>query len=107
MIQPVGHRILIKTDEAALETEWGFDLGVDKKLEDASMISGELVAIGDQAWNAFGPDFSGEPWAKIGDRVMFAKYSGNVVIDPKTGEEYKLMNDEDITAIIKGDTEDE
>jgi co-chaperonin GroES (HSP10) len=64
------------------------------------MISGTLAAIGPQAWKAFGPNFTGEPWANVGDRVYFAQYSGKIVKDPDTGEEYKLMNDEDITAVV-------
>lgn len=103
MIHPVGHRLLVKVDEANLETDWGFEIVSDKKLENAYQIIGTLVAIGDQAWKAFGPNFTGEPWAKVGDRVMFAEYAGKTVIDPETEEMYKLMNDEDITAIVEGE----
>ena len=39
---------------------------------------------------------------------MYAKYSGNLIIDPEDPEiEYKIMNDEDITAVIKGETVNE
>lgn len=100
MIKPVGHRVLIEFDKAQLETEWGFQVVTDKRLEDAAMISGRIVAIGEQAWKAFGPNFTGEPWAKVGDKVFFAQYSGKVVKDPVTEKEYKLMNDEDITAVV-------
>lgn len=99
-IKPVGHRILVKSDKAELETEWGFELVADKRLENAAVTSGVLEAVGPQAWKAFGPDFTGEPWAKPGDRVFFAQYSGKTVLDPDTGEEYKLMNDDDITAVV-------
>ncbi len=99
-IRPVGHRLLVKSDSAELETEWGFEIVSDRKLEDAAMTSGELVAVGEQAWKAFGPDFTGEPWANPGDRVFFAQYAGKNVTDPDTGIEYKLMNDDDITAVI-------
>ena len=99
-IKPVGHRVLVKFDEAELETEWGFQVVADKKLENAAMISGKLIAVGDQAWKAFGPNFTGEPWAQPGDRVYFAQYAGKSVTDPSTGEEYKIMNDDDITAVI-------
>lgn len=100
MIRPCGHRVLIRFDKAGLETDWGFQVVADKKMEDAAMISGTIVAIGDQAWKAFGPNFTGEPWAKVGDRVYFAQYSGKIVKDPDTEEEFKLMNDEDITAVV-------
>ena len=99
MIEPKGHRILVDVEKAELETDWGFTVVSDQKLEDAQMTMGVLVAIGDQAWKAFGPDFSGEPWAKVGDKVLFARYAGNYVADPKTGVQYKIMNDEDIKAV--------
>lgn len=99
-IKPVGHRILVKCDTAELETEWGFQVVTDKRLENAAVTSGVLVGVGSQAWKAFGPNFTGEPWAQVGDRVFFAQYSGKTVIDPDTGEEYKLMNDDDITAVV-------
>jgi co-chaperonin GroES (HSP10) len=100
-IAPVGHRVLVDYDKANLETEWGFQLGGDRKLEDAAMISGKLAAVGNQAWKAFGPNFTGEPWAEVGDHVYYAQYSGKTVTDPVDGKMYKIMNDEDITAVIK------
>lgn len=103
MIKPTGHRILVKVDAASLETDWGFQVVADEKLENAYQIIGTLVDVGSQAWKAFGPDFTGEPWAQVGDRVMFAEYAGRTVEDPETGEQYKLMNDEDITAVVTGE----
>lgn len=103
MIKPVGHRILVEVDEAKLETDWGFEMVADKKLENAYQIIGTLIAIGDQAWKAFGPNFTGEPWAEVGNRVMFAEYAGKTVEDPETGKTYKLMSDEDITAVVMGE----
>lgn len=103
MIKPVGHRILVKVDSANLETDWGFKVVSDEKLENAAQIIGTLISAGDQAWKAFGYQFTGKPWAEVGDRVMFAQYSGNTVEDPETGELYKLMNDEDITAVVTGE----
>lgn len=99
-IKPVGHRLLVEVPEVNLKTDWGFEIQTDKRLEDAAQIKGTLVAIGDQCWKAFGPEFTGEPWAKIGDEVLYAEYAGRRVLDPETGKEYRLMNDEDITAVI-------
>jgi co-chaperonin GroES (HSP10) len=110
MIKPVGHRILIEVDEAELEAEWEIDgqkvefqIVSDKKLENAAVTSGKLVAAGEQAWKAFGPEFTGEPWAKVGDQVFFARYAGNVIEDPTDGKNYKIMNDEDIVAVVGTD----
>lgn len=104
-ITPTGHRILVDVSVAELKTDWGFDLspGVDNRLENAAQIIGTLVAVGPQAWKAFGPDWSGEPWAQVGDRIMFSEWAGREVEDPETGKKYKLMNDEDVTAVITGE----
>lgn len=112
MIIPVGHRVLVKIDKAETTYEWEvngkvveFERVVDKKLEDAYVNTGELVSIGPQAWKAFGPEFSGEPWGEVGDKVYFGRYSGNFVDDPDTGITYKIMNDEDIVAIVRTENE--
>lgn len=110
MITPVGHRILVKIDEADLSRDFGdagiFEIVSDKKLEDARQIIGTLVAVGPQAWKAYGPEFSGKPWAKVGDRVLTAEYAGKTVEDPETGKLFKLMNDEDVTAVVTGEKDD-
>jgi len=99
-IKPVGHRVLVEVPKVDMTTDWGFEIQEDKRLADAAQISGKLVAVGEQAWKAFGPNFTGEPWAQVGDTVYFAEYAGRTVTDPSTGNHYKLMNDDDITAVI-------
>ena len=104
-IHPVGHRILVKPDavDDKLKTNWGFEIVADKQLERTVEIYGTLVAVGEQAWKAFGKDFTGTPWAKVGDRVMFAMHAGRFVTDPETKEQYLIMSDDDLTAVITGD----
>lgn len=107
-IKPVGHRILVKPEDVnkRLEYDFGeagkFKIQTDEKLERSMEIYGVLVAAGDQAWKAFGPNHSGEPWAKPGDKILFSRHAGKYVQDPETEEEFLLMNDEDITAVITG-----
>lgn len=110
MIQPLGHTVLVKVEEIKTKTDWGFEVVSDsenKKREQAGHIVGDLVAIGPQAWKAFSIDFTGEPWAEIGDRVIFSRYAGKVVTDPETGIDYLLLNDEDIRARLTGGEKDE
>ena len=70
-----------------------------KRREELSEVEGILVAVGADAWR----DRSGKynPWAKIGQRVTYARFAGKVLTDPDDPEnEYFVMNDEDIIAII-------
>ena len=55
------------------------------------------MAVGDTAWK----DFGGRAWACVGDKVVIAKYGGFVIEDPETKERYRLLNDEDIVAVLR------
>jgi chaperonin GroES len=99
MIEPAGHRVLVKVEEAETVTKGGIIVAstiADKNTE--ANIFGVIIAIGENAWKAFD---GGDPWAQVGDRIAFAKYGGFVIIDPDTNEKFRLLNDEDITAVIR------
>lgn len=97
-IRPAGHRVLVKPDDVDEKTSGGLYLAVETKERKANeQIFGTLVAIGENAWKAFD---DGKPWAKVGDRVTFAKYGGFSIDDPKTKEKYRILNDEDIVSVI-------
>ena len=95
-IKPAGHRVLVKPDEIEEVTEGGIILAqTDKSRKEDAQQSGTLVQVGPTAWKAFD---EGEPWANVGDKVLFAKYGGySVDLD---GELHRIMNDEDITAVV-------
>ena len=104
-LEVCGHRVLIKPehheDEISEGALQGFklDVGDEWKREKAGTVIGKIVSIGPTAWK----DFSdGQPWAKVGDRVYYARYSGKTVIDGD--DEYYIVNDEDVQCIIKGDS---
>lgn len=99
MIEPAGHRVLVKVEEIEKRTAGGIIIAdtIRDKMTEAN-IFGTIVKIGVNAWKAFD---DGEPWAKEGDRVAFAKYGGFVIEDPDTKEQFRLLNDEDITAIVR------
>lgn len=98
-IEPAGHRVIVKPDPLDEVSSGGIIIahGADKKRKEQAQQIGTIVAIGPNAWKAFD---DGLPWAAIGDRVYFAKYGGFLVEDG--GAEYRVLNDEDITAIVRG-----
>jgi len=107
MIEPTGHRVLVKLDKVEKTTEWGFALDIDEKLEKGGIQMGVLVAVGPQAWKAFSVDFTGTPWAKEGDYIYFSRYAGKFVQDPaERDKDYMIMNDEDILGIITDEIPD-
>ncbi len=94
-IQPLGERVLLKVLEAESKTKGGIvlpDTAKEKPQE------GEIVAVGK---GRISEDGTVKPLeVKVGDRVLFAKYSGTDVTT-KEGEEYLIVKEEDILALIK------
>jgi len=92
-IKPLGDRILIKPSPAEEKTTSGIiipDTAKEKPMQ------GEVVAIGKGRISDDGKAI--EPELKVGDKVLYGKYSGTeVTID---GEEYLIMRESDIYAII-------
>lgn len=92
-IYPSLDRVLIKPEEIEKVTPGGIVIPdtIEERHAMAQSI-GTLVAVGPDAWS----DYKG-PAAKIGDRVIFAKYGG-VAMNGSDGKPYRLMNDLDVTA---------
>lgn len=106
MIIPVGHRVLVKQEKYDEHDEVfksarsaGIEIIKDQGVRyQASVDKGVIVAVGTTAWK----DFGGEPWAKVGDTVSFAKNAGKTIEDPNDKDTpYVILNDEDIVAVIK------
>jgi chaperonin GroES len=106
MIKVTGHRVLIKEDPVEKKTKGGIILATDEKRERAGLMHGILVSVGPDCWKAFrkidreGIERDGEPWARKGDYVLFARHAGRFIKDPTNGDEFVIMNDEDILGVI-------
>lgn len=93
---PTGWRILIKPEPVIKKSHGGLILATNEKLERAAGVIGTIVKIGPSAWKDYK---GGEPWAKVGDRVIFSKYAG-AAIEDGSEDGLVLLNDEDVQAII-------
>lgn len=94
-IQPLGDRVVVKPLEAENKTKGGIllpDTAKEKPQE------GKVVAVGKGKVSESG--HLQAPEVKVGDKVLYGKYSGNE-ITTKEGEELLIMREEDILAIIK------
>ena len=93
-IKPLGDRVLLKVLEAESKTKGGIvlpDTAKEKPQE------GEVIAVGK---GRTADDGSVKPLeVKVGNKVLFAKYGGTEVTT-KDGEEYLIVKEEDILAII-------
>lgn len=94
-VQPLGDRVVVKPLEAENKTKGGIllpDTAKEKPQE------GKIIAVGKGKYSDSG---SLQPLeVKAGDRVLYGKYSGSE-ITTKEGEEFLIMREEDILAIIK------
>lgn len=92
-IKPIGEKILIKRLEAEDKTAGGIvlpDTAQEKPKE------GKVIALGDGKLLDSGE--RAKPQVKVGDRVIFASYSGTEV--KVEGKDYILMSEDDILAVI-------
>lgn len=103
MIIPKGTKVLVKMATVDEMTKGGIYLpqGVRENILLAAT-RGTVVAVGGDAWK---DTVMEEPYAVVGDEVIFAKYGGIVV--KQNGEDYRILNDLDIFAIVKEDDEKE
>ena len=92
-IRPLGDRIVVKRTKEEEKTKGGIiipDTAKEKPLE------GKVVAVGNGKVLKDGKVRPLE--VKVGDRILFAKYTGNEVkID---GEEHVLLREDDILAVF-------
>lgn len=96
-ITPTGHHVLVLPDKVEEKTKGGIYLPQESQDDkQRAATKGLLVAVGPTAWLEFA---KGEPWAKAGDYVSYAKYGG-INMSGSDGEDYVLLNDQDILAVL-------
>ncbi len=93
-IKPLADRVIVKAMEAEEKTKGGIVLPDTVKEKPQE---GKVVAVGKGKVLDNGNVQS--PEIKVGDRVLYGKYSGTE-ITAKTGEELLIMREDDILAIV-------
>lgn len=92
-VKPLNDRVLVKRTEELTVTKGGIvipDTAKEKPIE------GKVVAVGPGKMSEQGQRMALQ--VKEGDKVLFGKYSGTEI--KVEGEEYLMMREEDILAII-------
>jgi chaperonin GroES len=94
-VRPLHDRLIVKRLEEEEKTKGGIiipDTAKEKPIE------GKVIAAGTGRLNKDGKKMPME--VKTGDRILFAKYGGTEV--KMDGEEYLMMKEEDVLAVIEG-----
>jgi len=93
-LRPLQDRILVQRVEEEAKTKGGIIIPDTAKEKPAE---GKIVAAGN---GKLGDDGKRVPLeVKIGDRILFGKYSGTEI--KIEGEEYLIMREDDILGIIE------
>ena len=91
--RPLHDRVLVRRIEAEEKTAGGIIIPDNAKEKPAE---GEVLAVGEGAYNDDGDRI--KPDVKVGDRVLFGKWSGTEV--KVNGEDLIVMKESDIMGII-------
>lgn len=92
-IHPQGHRVLIAPELVEEKTATGIVIPIQAtEKEQLAQVMGLVIEVGPEAY-AEHP----APWCKIGDRVIFGKYSG-LTFKGKDGITYRVINDREVVA---------
>ena len=94
-LKPLADRVIVKPSEAEEKTKGGIILPDTAK---EKPIEGTIVAIGPGKVSDDGKIV--KPEVKIGDKVLYGKYSGTE-ITTAGGEELLIMREDDVFAIVK------
>jgi co-chaperonin GroES (HSP10) len=96
-IVPKGPRLLVLPEEIEEKTASGIvvAIGTEKQRQELANVDGRVIAMGNTCY-----DNQPEPWCKVGDLVIFGKYSG-IFRKGKDGKMYRLINDDDIVATLE------
>jgi len=92
-VKPLNDRVLVKRIEEVQVTKGGIvipDTAKEKPIE------GKVIAVGPGKMSDAGNRMTLQ--LKEGDRVLFGKYAGTEI--KMEGEEYLMMREEDILAVI-------
>ena len=93
-LKPLADRVVIKPSPAEEKTKGGIILPDTAK---EKPVIGEVVAVGPGKVTDDGKKVA--PEVKVGDKVLYGKYSGNEIkIDD---EDYLIMHQDDILGILK------
>ena len=97
-ITPLDVKVLVKPDPVEEKTAGGIILAdTTKEKSRYAGTKATLIAVGPNAFREWGEGAG----PKIGDRVLYAQYSG-ARQKGDDGEEYVVMNDEDLICTVEG-----
>jgi chaperonin GroES len=95
-IRPVGHVVLVLPLEVEEVSKGGIIMstGSQTRREEMGQTEAVVIALGNTAYKD-----QMEAWCAVGDRVVFARYSGTER-KGADGKMYRLINDLDVKGVL-------
>lgn len=102
-ISPKGHRVLVLPDAIEVKTKSGIitTTATQELREELAQVDGIVIELGNTCFHD-----QPEPWCKVGDRVIFGKYSG-IIRKGNNGKTYRIINDLDIVGTVTKEIDNE
>ena len=98
-IKPVEYKVLVLPEKVKEKSKGGIIIPENAKdKRKYAMTKGKLIAVSPKAFTD--PDWLECP--EVGNRVMYDRYAGGELVVGDDGEEYRLMPDKEICAILEG-----
>lgn len=94
-VTPCGHRVLVYPLPVEEMSKGGIVIPMElTRRESMAQVEATVMAIGPTCWK----DQPGEPWCKVGDKVLIAKYSGllRIGLDERV---YRVISDLDVVGV--------
>jgi co-chaperonin GroES (HSP10) len=101
-IKPTTFNVVVKLDPTEKVTKGGIIVIESvKEREELANEEGTLCAVSPLAFTYARPEEWGDaPKPKVGDRVLIKRYQG--ILREYDGVKYRIINDQDIVAVIEG-----
>ena len=82
-ILPTGGHLLVLPEKVEEKTAGGIYIPeTSREKEQQAATIGKLVAVGPSAWKDLD---DGSPWANVGDKVSYSRYTGCIVTGKQIG----------------------
>lgn len=99
-IHPMDLRVLVKPHQVEDKIGSIFIPDSKKESDQYAQCKATIVAVGENAWEEASARSDAFRKPIPGDRVLISKYGG-ITVKGSDGEDYRLLNDEDITARLE------
>jgi len=99
-IQPMDLRVLVRPDKVEDKIGSIFIPDSKKESDQFAQCKATIVAVGENAWEEAASRSAAFRKPMPGDRVLISKYGG-ITVTGSDGEDYRLLNDEDVTARLE------